>query len=59
MCRVYFFGKRINLIKGNVRRPIIKVITMGLMGNLGLMGWMGVVFVVSLAVDWVAVWVVA
>ena len=32
---------------------------MGLMGNLGLMGWMGVVFVVSLAVDWVSVWVVA
>lgn len=59
MCRVYFFGKRINLIKGNVRRPIIKVITMGLMGNLGLMGWMGVVFVVSLAVDWVSVWVEA
>ena len=46
-------------IIGNRARPRRKEIRRGLMGDLGLMGWMGVVFVVSLAVDWVSVWVVA
>ena len=43
-------------------RPRRKEIKMYLMGNLGLMGLMGeigLVVVDSLAVDWVAVWVVA
>lgn len=51
-----------SLIRGKRRRPIIKAIAMGLMGDLGLMGWMGkmgLVVVDSLAVDWVSVWVVA
>ena len=30
-----------SLIRGMRRRPIIKAIAMGLMGDLGLMGWMG------------------
>ena len=50
------------MIRGKRRRPIIKAIAMGLMGDLGLMGavgMMGLVVVDSLAVDWVSVWVVA
>lgn len=41
MWRVYFFRKRINLIKGKRRRPRRKEIRRGLMGDLGLMGLMG------------------
>ena len=47
------------MIRGMRRRPIIKAIAMGLMGDLGLMGWMGLmgVVVVSLLLA-VSVWVV-
>lgn len=60
--RGYFFRRWHSLMRGKRRRPIIKAIAMGLMGDLGLMGWMGkmgLVVVNSLAVDWVSVWVVA
>lgn len=49
------------MIKENVKRPIIKVITMVLMGDLGLMGAIGLMglmgVVVSLVVLEVWVWV--
>lgn len=41
MRRVYFFRKRINLIKGKRRRPRRKEIMRGLRERVGLMGELG------------------